>query len=271
MLAGRKIVLIDLRLQENKLIIQETVEEYFVYKNIVPEQIAFNDQFVMIAGYRFVDDGIKGEILNDTYDHSGIFIYNRLGRPGGSPWVRQLISKDDIFYQISSNSYKAVLDGNKVVVQGGYTPFVVIYEISNYQIECSHHLILVEGLSKSQIQEIMIDMIGAEGPISLPLSKLVYGPDDQDKDDKPQPSDKSTEEKKSSRIPTYIAVIVVILILFVLLLLYSRNSQRGNKTRYRDVADLTSVEEDSMVNAPDSLINESSILSDTKTRQKKDD
>ena len=88
MLAGRKIKILTFKVQESKLIIQETVEEYFVYKNIVPEQIAFNDQFVMVAGYRFVDDRNKGEILNDTYDHSGIFIYNRLGRPGGSPWVR---------------------------------------------------------------------------------------------------------------------------------------------------------------------------------------
>ena len=62
---------------------------------------------------------------------------------------------------------------------------MVIYEISNYQIECSHHLILVEGLSKSQIQEIKIDMIGAEGPISIPLSKLVYGPGDKDTDGNP--------------------------------------------------------------------------------------
>lgn len=88
LLVGRKIKILTFKVQEKLLIIQETVEEYFVYKNIVPEQIAFNDQFVMIAGYRFVDDGNKGEILNDTYDHSGIFIYNRLGRPGGSPWVR---------------------------------------------------------------------------------------------------------------------------------------------------------------------------------------
>ena len=137
MLAGRKIQVISLKVQENKLIIEESVEEYNVYKNIVPEQIAFNDQFLMLAGYRFVDDSNKEEMLNNTFDHSGIFIYNRLGQPGGSPWVRQLISKDDIFAQISSNSYKAVLDGNKVVVQGGYSSFVVVYEIGSHLIECN--------------------------------------------------------------------------------------------------------------------------------------
>ena len=114
-------------------------------------------------------------------------------------------------------------------------------------------------------------MIGAEGTISLPLSKMVYGPGDKDADDKPQPSDKDSDGKKRSRLPTYIVVAVVVVLLFVLLIMYSRNSQGVNKSRYREAEDLGSAEEFSMVNAPDTPSGEFSMLSETRTRQKKDD
>lgn len=130
--AGRKIKIVRFAIVGSKASVIGTPEEYYAYKNIRAEQIDFTGEHLMIAGSRFA------ELTDDnTFDHSGIFIYNRLNSTGGSPYVRQLISKDDIFELIRSNTYRAVLDGNRIAVHGGYSSFVIFYEIGKYIIEGS--------------------------------------------------------------------------------------------------------------------------------------
>jgi hypothetical protein len=127
--AGRLIKIVTFRIEEKKMIVVGQPEEYYAYKNIRAEQIDFNENTVMIAGSRFA------ELTNDnTYDHSGIFLYNRQGNAGGSPYVRHLISKDKIFEALRSNKYKAILDGKTIAVHGGYNSFVMLYEIGKYEI-----------------------------------------------------------------------------------------------------------------------------------------
>jgi hypothetical protein len=132
--AGRKIKIVTFKIEGTKLKTEGTPEEYHAYKNIRAEQVDFNENTVMIAGSRFA------EMANDnTYDHSGIFLYNRLGSAGGSTYVRHLISKDKIFESLRSNTYKAVLDGTTIAVHGGYNSFVLLYEIGKYEIIGKRH------------------------------------------------------------------------------------------------------------------------------------
>ena len=128
--AGRKIKIVRFAMTDTTANVIGTPEEYYAYKNLEAEQIDFNENTVMIAGSRYAD--IEN---NDTFDHSGVFVYNRLKKEGGSPYVRQLISKDEIFDIVKSNKYKAILNNKQILIHGGYVNFVAVYNIGEYILE----------------------------------------------------------------------------------------------------------------------------------------
>ena len=130
--AGRKIKIVTFKLTADSMTVDGESEEYFAYKNIEADQVDFNDQTVMIAGSRVANDDETG-----TFDLAGVFVYNRLGKTGGSPYVRQLISLDEIYEFTKSNKFRAVLNSDRIFIHGGFVSSVMVFKIGEYTIEGS--------------------------------------------------------------------------------------------------------------------------------------
>ena len=129
---GRKIKIVTFKLTADSMTVDGESEEYFAYKNIEADQVDFNDQTVMIAGSRVANDDETGK-----FDLAGVFVYNRLGKTGGSPYVRQLISLDEIYEFTKSNKFRAVLNGDRIFIHGGFVSSVMVFKIGEYTIEGS--------------------------------------------------------------------------------------------------------------------------------------
>jgi hypothetical protein len=127
---GRKIKIVRFVINGMTASVKGKPEEYYAYKNIDPEDVDFNNYSILVSGSRYANND---EV--DTFDHSGVFIYNRLTSEGGSPYVRHLISKDEIFEFTRSNRIRAVLRDNQILVHGGTTNTIAVYNISQYKLE----------------------------------------------------------------------------------------------------------------------------------------
>ena len=128
---GRKINIVRFAISGNIVEVTGEVEEYYAYKNIEPEHLDFNEKTIIVSGSRIVEEDEAGS----SYDHAGVFIYNRLGTKNGSPFVRHLISKEDIFETLKTDKYSVVLNSSRLHVHGNLLEAVATYSIGEYAIE----------------------------------------------------------------------------------------------------------------------------------------
>jgi hypothetical protein len=127
---GRKIKIAKFTIKGSMASLKDAPEEYYAYKNIEPIEVDFNEQMVIVSGWRVANEHEK-----DTFDHAGVFIYNRITSQGGSSYVRHLISKDEIFDLTSSNEYRVVLSGSQVMIYGSLSNSVAVFNVSRYSLE----------------------------------------------------------------------------------------------------------------------------------------
>jgi hypothetical protein len=183
-------------------------EEYYVFKNLETEWIDFNDNYILIGGYRFAEF-----VPQDTFDLSGAFLYQRPSKGGKfSPFVRQLISKDEIFERVNTNNYRCQLEGDTITISGYRSPEVSIYTISDYKLSQ-----LPKFSSREEAANIKLQARGyAENNITIPLSDLLYLPN---KPPGPKPDDedkKKPDDKTPSSSSTFLIIIFVVVALCLL-------------------------------------------------------
>jgi len=200
---------------------------------------AHSSSHIVVVGSRYSET-----VAEDTFDCSGVSIYNRLGTPTGSRFVRAFLSKDDIFSKLKSNLYRVTIQGNILSVHGGRHSFIERYEIGEYAVKTDN----------PHEQPFRMEVLGARGNKTVSLAWFFNLP----KPVIPEDENKKREEPPSQwKNPIVLAVLVTLLIVLSVLgyLWYQRSIQsNGSKRGYSSVRGGVTYEMDSIDRTAHSMI-----------------
>ena len=127
-MAGRYIKTYLLQFTTGDAAKHQLVEQHHAYKNMIVTAIHTSEQFIALEAIRFVSSGK----VDDTFDLSGVLLYRRNAQ---HPYVVAAMSKDDIFDEVKSNTFRLALHNDSILIHGGKLPFILKYGLSDYKIE----------------------------------------------------------------------------------------------------------------------------------------
>ena len=214
---GRSILLQNFTIGSMVLNKTGTAEGYEPYKNVKPTQVDFSDYHVAIAGTRNNASGSKQGTVDDT---GGLFVYNRLNKPGGSTFVRQLLPTAYILGMLNSSTFKFGLENRTLALHGGHSKGVYLFEIGEYRLEG-------KTLSQDQLKNMNFKVTGANEVVDFPIWKLTHS----------KVPTTTQPPKNSMMIFVWIFLSLIMLAILTVLgyILYSSYLKR--KVNYRDEMD----------------------------------